>query len=951
MTYSEFKRPDPEDEDLVVKIWEDEGFINNISKKKEAIKGGREYVKYVMTNCNPLNSEQSHQKILSTLMSPFTNIRRLLVWHGIGSGKTCAAVSIAEAFKEQVWRYNTKIHVLVPGPDLIENWYNEIINSCKKGTYNSRKTGISERRRYILEKRRVKKYYKILNFEKFKRSVLGRKDETGFVRESLNSISNLDNSVLIIDEAHNLTTSSDKNKDILDAVLRIVDNSVNLRVLLLTATPMKNKSTDIIGIVNILVDPSKRIRIKDIASGGESTSNTKISRGGIDRMKILLQNRVSFFKGTDERLLPKIVYKGHNLKHVKGSHESTKVVNCTMIKGQIQEKAYSRWILPALNDSLTILPVDKHQLSKAVSNYCFPVLEGNKLICVSDDINIRKFRKQWNSNEDKLRNMVKSRFGIPGVKLTKMHRIPGGGLLNYKYVKKCSAKCYELLRNIYSSCGELCFIYCTRILTGVHVLEELFMENGFAKYGCPGTVNENTVCYHCYKKRDTVDHSKHGGFKPCSFVSFTGSIDDNIKSSVRTTLLDTFNSPGNMDGSVIKIIIGSSVMTEGFSLKNVKQVHIFEGNLNLTNIKQATGRAVRWCSHKNLVRESHLVPIVNVYRYCCVLSGEKKVSADSRVYIHAIKKSNEIGRVGDELSKIAVDCPLNFNANNRVKCGSEKLNSTYWSKDKYIPSKVNLKAFQVNKTSFRVQVVSLIRYYFTIDPVYKTKKLLTLLKRETSMDESDLMEIIEELCPISESDMNLFEDAIYNSNMEKGYLRRLGDYIIFHPWRLNQSSSFLESRLQVFPMSTSSCLSRYMSSDPDLCYSSNCDNKKESKISMDDLRPKNTHREGHKKKVEEGSIVGIFVQRETFGGDVKEAFHIRPKITLGEGSDLKTQSNYTGRYVNSFTLVELSKFAKELNIDPKGMSKREVIVALKQDLMKRDKESTRFAYIIRPKSS
>ena len=33
---------------------------------------------------------------------------------GVGSGKTMAALRIAEQFKEQVKKYNTRIHILVP---------------------------------------------------------------------------------------------------------------------------------------------------------------------------------------------------------------------------------------------------------------------------------------------------------------------------------------------------------------------------------------------------------------------------------------------------------------------------------------------------------------------------------------------------------------------------------------------------------------------------------------------------------------------------------------------------------------------------------------------------------------------------------------------------------------------------------------------------------------------
>ncbi len=49
--------------------------------------------------------------------------------HGVGSGKTMTAIQVAEGFKEQVKKYNTKIYVLVPGPNTRENFKKELINN------------------------------------------------------------------------------------------------------------------------------------------------------------------------------------------------------------------------------------------------------------------------------------------------------------------------------------------------------------------------------------------------------------------------------------------------------------------------------------------------------------------------------------------------------------------------------------------------------------------------------------------------------------------------------------------------------------------------------------------------------------------------------------------------------------------------------------------------------
>ena len=58
----------------------------------------------------------NHQSFLSNLINPFTPYNGLLIFHGVGTGKTGSAISIAENFKNMVLKYGNKIHILVPGP-------------------------------------------------------------------------------------------------------------------------------------------------------------------------------------------------------------------------------------------------------------------------------------------------------------------------------------------------------------------------------------------------------------------------------------------------------------------------------------------------------------------------------------------------------------------------------------------------------------------------------------------------------------------------------------------------------------------------------------------------------------------------------------------------------------------------------------------------------------------
>lgn len=75
----------------------------------------------------------------------------------------------------------------------------------------------------------------------------------------------------------------------------------------------------------------------------------------------------------------------------------------------------------------------------------------------------------------------------------------------------------------------------------------------------------------------------------------------------------TFNSIDNKDGSLIKIILGTRSIMEGVSFKNVKQVHITDPWWNEARIEQILARAVRFCSHTSLSEDEQYTDIFRHY--------------------------------------------------------------------------------------------------------------------------------------------------------------------------------------------------------------------------------------------------------------------------------------------------------------------------------------------------
>ena len=74
---------------------------------------------------------QLPQKLLGQYINPKTPYKGLLVFHKIGSGKTCTGITIAEK-----WKHVRKIIVLTPA-SLIGNFRNELRSLCGGNAYLS----------------------------------------------------------------------------------------------------------------------------------------------------------------------------------------------------------------------------------------------------------------------------------------------------------------------------------------------------------------------------------------------------------------------------------------------------------------------------------------------------------------------------------------------------------------------------------------------------------------------------------------------------------------------------------------------------------------------------------------------------------------------------------------------------------------------------------------------
>lgn len=209
----------------------------------------------------------------------------------------------------------------------------------------------------------------------------------------------------------------------------------------------------------------------------------------------------------------------------------------------------------------------------------------------------------------------------------------GFNSLNNKTIKeldKYSCKMTKMIKKIKSSQGPV-FVYSNfKEYGGIKTFAKILEEHGFSNYLENG---EGRKRYAIWSGKSTY--------------------------KTKEEIKAVFNQQDNHNASKLKIILGTPSTKEGISFVNVQQVHIIEPYWNYSRLLQIIGRAVRYCSHKNLPEEKRKV---NVYIYIATHPNEK-MTIDQYILKLAQSKNKIIQQFEQSLKEAAVDCTLFKNGN------------------------------------------------------------------------------------------------------------------------------------------------------------------------------------------------------------------------------------------------------------------------------------------------
>ena len=308
----------------------DDDFNKKIYSKKEFNKYKIKKEKRTFEEiCESKNYELlPQQNLLKNYISLNTPYNGVLVFHGTGVGKTCTAIAIAEGFKEIITGDERRIIVLVNKN--IKNNFEREIYDINKELYKKKKddivqcTGVEydifQSDAYLSSEQKMRKIKSIINknYEFY-----GNGQFVNYVKNLCNIVRITDkiddmtkkfinkkfkNRVIIIDEVHNIRKAEGNQTRILSILKLILKYSTNIKLVMLSATPMYNAPSEIVDLLNLLLLNDNRPTLKktDLFENIQNMEN--LTPNG---EKILRQNckgYISFLRGEKPPIFPFRIY-------------------------------------------------------------------------------------------------------------------------------------------------------------------------------------------------------------------------------------------------------------------------------------------------------------------------------------------------------------------------------------------------------------------------------------------------------------------------------------------------------------------------------------------------------------------------------------------------------------------------------------------------------------------
>ena len=702
-----------------------------------------------------------HQTFVRQFLSSRTPYNGLLLYHGLGTGKTCSAITIAEDYRVE----HPDARIYVVGNDAIqENFRTQLFdesllqttptgweaNGCSKTLVRDLNLLGTVDRRTVVKRAKdlIAAHYHFVGYEKLSNEIraVARSVPTKDVPRHLRAA--FHGALFIIDEVHNFLRES--VKDFLE-VLTVTQ----VKLLLLSATPMFGDLTDIVSILNLFKanDKLPLLQVSDVFDGDDLKDE---GRPLADHVR----GYVSFVKGENPYSFPYRVYpalfapkrakfaapseplhESPGLVH-KVDHVSIYPVTCS----PEQQRAYAKALAA---------DAAKGDLSTT------PPFRLNALMSLNMSYPGETFGKTG------LDAAMKETKGV--------YAYRGERCFDPDELKTYSAKLAAVMK--YST-GEGIVLVYTQFIKGGAIPTALALEAaGFRRY---------------QREKMLADDVEPNGLH---YALLSG---DAALSPDNDAEIAAVRDPKNRDGRTIKVVILTRAAAEGVDFKNVRQIHILDPWWHMERIEQIIGRGVRFCSHKELPLSKRNCMI---FLYASLMDDESE-ALDMYMYRCAESKALRIGKVTRLLKQNAVDCILRSAQNSDTLDRLRVQLPQTLSSGKHIQFPLGDKPYTSACDYLETCLGPDTREFPVVDtdvePTDKSDAIKRLFRTYKVLERDDLVARVQaspEAVFATLARLLAQKEHIIDHAGVRGYLVNFGTLYMFQPFNLPESASMYERRV------------------------------------------------------------------------------------------------------------------------------------------------------------
>ncbi len=587
------------------------------------------------------NEIRKYQDFVSYYISK-SNQQSVLLYHGLGSGKTRSAINVYNVLHQFHTDWN--IFLMIKS-SLHEEWVNELKKWLVDQNMNNNIHFIH------YDSPTADK-----NFMEVKKKVDAGKKTIYYIDEVHNFIKNV---------YSNMSASKGGRAQVIyDYIMKEKKTDSTIKVIAISATPLVNNPFELALLFNLLRPdsfPSREADFSQLYLVGNSV-NSKM----INMFQRRIIGLVSYYIGATADLYAskKVIYVNlqmspyhtkiyQNYENMEAEAEKKKL----KFRGKSTNESYMTYtrqacnfVFPEIDDVINginrprpgkfrisekeaenidkgkednILSVDVQKYKEMLLLFMLKLKEHFSSISNDLEADVSAFKKYYKSEEDTF-EVFMSLHTKRGALFEEM----------YKLSPKFLCACFYIV-----ACKGSTMFYSNYVrLEGLEIFKLYLSYFGFS----------------------SIADEQKTKYKYCEFH---GSIDKVQREKHKTM----FNGADNKYGEIVKLILISPSGTEGLNLKNVLQVHLLEPYWNEVRMEQMIGRAIRQCSHKDLPLEERRVL---VFRYK-VLKDDKTAEAlktgvnttDNTIEVIARTKNNLNQQFLTLLKQVAVDCQLFKNHN------------------------------------------------------------------------------------------------------------------------------------------------------------------------------------------------------------------------------------------------------------------------------------------------